>query len=397
MKKERFQFRLLLVIGLCIAAGFLINYIIAVKVLSGRTSVIYDWDSRNAQNQVYVTMNVSKEWEEPMDYFGAEYDFVIINGTSFEIRNWAIVLPLSVEIEPLKSEDFWNARCVQGAEELRITSLSNTSLIEPGQSRTFGMIVTSKEFIKRSPITISYDSMADPIKLPSFPLLVTAAFVWSLFLVKALSELNIKRKAHQRAEQDRQIILQSMSTFVNFIDAKDPYTKGHSQRVAAIAVALANRLGLDPETVNHVFYAGLLHDSGKISVPDHILKKVGILTSEEYAIMQTHPTHGGEMLKDFTSIEGIREGALYHHERFDGKGYPSGLKGLEIPLFGRIICVADTYDAMARDRCYRKHLDKSKILSEFRENSGTQFDPEIAKIMIEMIESNEAEKLTADL
>ena len=79
MKKERFQFRLLLVIGLCIAAGFLVNYIIAVKVLSGRASVIYNWDSRNAQNQVYVTMNVSKEWEEPMDYFGAEYDFVIIN------------------------------------------------------------------------------------------------------------------------------------------------------------------------------------------------------------------------------------------------------------------------------------------------------------------------------
>ena len=280
---------------------------------------------------------------------------------------------------------------------LHLTALPDTTEVEAGDNQTFGMVMVSEEIWSPVPVTFSYMKEYNPIQLPSFIILVLLAFAWAMFLVQALSEQNEKTKAARQEEQNRLIILQSMGTFVNFIDAKDPYTKGHSQRVATVAAELARRMELGEKIVNHVYYAGLLHDAGKISVPDSILKKVGILTPEEYKVMQQHPVTGGQMLKEFTSISGIREGALYHHERFDGHGYPEGLSGMDIPLFGRIICVADAYDAMARDRCYRKHLDKEKILAEFTEHSGKQFDPHIAGIMIDMLISGEAEELIKSL
>lgn len=397
MRKERSQIKLLLWIGVGLLAGFLLNFIFAAKILPSEVTVSLDCDREPVQDSVYVTREVSKQWDEANYYIGAEYDFVVHNDTDLVIRDWSLDIPLSQVILPLSEEDYWNVDCVQEGEILHISSLDYTSETQPGYTRTFGMILKSRELMPLNPVTLRYRKVYDPFRLPSFPLLIMAGFVWCMILVKCLSEYNAKSKAKTRAEQDRQIILQSMSTFVNFIDAKDPYTKGHSQRVATVSSELAARLGLSKEIVYHVYYAGLLHDSGKISIPDNILKKVGILTPEEYAIMKTHSTHGGEILKDFTSVPGIREGALYHHERFDGKGYPLGLKGKDIPLFGRIICVADSYDAMARDRCYRKHLSKEKMLSEFQNNSGTQFDPEIVSIMIEMIETGDAEILTTDM
>ena len=134
----------------------------------------------------------------------------------------------------------------------------------------------------------------------------------------------------------------------------------------------------------------LLHDIGKIGIPDQILNKEGRLTEEESKIVRTHPALGGDILKNFTALKGISEGARYHHERYDGKGYCTGKAGKDIPQVARIIGVADSYDAMASDRCYRKAMSQEVIARELRKGSGTQFDPEVVPVMLEMMEDGTA-------
>ena len=146
---------------------------------------------------------------------------------------------------------------------------------------------------------------------------------------------------------------------------------------------------MSEEEAQKVYYIGLMHDCGKIGIPDSILNKPGKLSDEEYEIIKTHTTEGGKILKDFTSIEHIKDGALYHHERFDGKGYPEGLEGEQIPLVARIICVADSFDAMNSDRCYRKRLTREEIEREITQNRGTQFDPEIADCLLQLLQDGE--------
>ena len=211
-------------------------------------------------------------------------------------------------------------------------------------------------------------------------LVILTALTVSHFAARA----KMKRLRRQRQEY-RGIVEQALRTFANTIDAKDPYTNGHSLRVALYSREITRRLGYAKNDQETVFYIALLHDIGKIGIPDSILNKAGALTPEERAVIQTHPVKGGEILKDFTALKGIADGARYHHERYDGKGYCEGLAGEDIPLVGRIICVADSYDAMSSDRCYRKALPQEKVLAEIEAGSGTQFDPQIAAIMVDMI------------
>lgn len=194
------------------------------------------------------------------------------------------------------------------------------------------------------------------------------------------------RRIRRRQQEYKDIVEQSLSTFAKTIDAKDPYTNGHSARVAAYSRELAKRLGMTPDEQERIYYIALMHDIGKIGVPDSILKKPGKLTDEEMKIIQSHVKVGGEILKDFTAITGIAEGAKYHHERCDGKGYCMGLTKEQIPRVARIIGVADSYDAMASDRCYRKALPEDVIVDELKQCSGTQFDPEVVPHMLAMIE-----------
>ena len=151
---------------------------------------------------------------------------------------------------------------------------------------------------------------------------------------------------------------------------------------------LAQEIGYEGEDLDHIYYIALLHDCGKIGVPDSILNKPGRLTDEEFAIMKSHTVHGGEILTSFRSLKNAGEGALYHHERYDGKGYPEGKAGEDIPLIARIICVADSFDAMNSNRVYRNKLSREKIINEIETNKGLQFDPKIADIMLRLIRSN---------
>lgn len=180
----------------------------------------------------------------------------------------------------------------------------------------------------------------------------------------------------------------SMQTLAKTVDAKDRYTKGHSERVAKYSREIAKRLGYSKKEQKNIYYVGLLHDVGKIGIPDSIINKPSKLTDEEYDVIKTHPGIGADILEDIKEIPNIAIGARFHHERFDGKGYPDGLKGEQIPLIARIIGVADAYDAMTSNRSYRNAMDQGFVRGEILRNKGIQFDPEIADIMITMIDED---------
>ena len=213
--------------------------------------------------------------------------------------------------------------------------------------------------------------------------LAGAALVAGIVLITVNARV---RRIHRRQQEYKAILDQSLRTFAKTIDAKDKYTNGHSARVAAYSEELAKRMGMSKDEQERIYYIALMHDIGKIGVPDSILNKPGKLTEEEMDVIRSHVKMGGEILKDFTALNGISDGAKYHHERYDGKGYCMGLFKEEIPRVARIIGVADSYDAMASDRCYRKALPEDVIIEELKQCSGTQFDPEVVPHMLAMIE-----------
>jgi HD-GYP domain-containing protein (c-di-GMP phosphodiesterase class II) len=179
------------------------------------------------------------------------------------------------------------------------------------------------------------------------------------------------------------------------VDAKDAYTCGHSERVALLSRRLAKEISLPESQVDRIYMAGLLHDVGKIGVPEAVLQKTGKLTPEEFDQMKRHPGVGARILSDIKQVEDIIPGVLHHHERYDGKGYPTGLSGQNIPLMGRIICLADCFDAMTSNRTYRRALPLEVALSEIRRCSGTQFDPKLAECFLK-IRIEEFRELLAD-
>ena len=217
--------------------------------------------------------------------------------------------------------------------------------------------------------------------------LIVVAVGLVIVLAGMCRKVDVLRK---KQKQYHDIVNQSLETFAHAIDAKDQNTNGHSQRVAIYSAEIAKRMGMSDEEQEQIYYMGMLHDIGKIGIPDAILKKPGKRTEEEMQIIRNHPTIGGEILKDFTAIQGISDGARYHHERYDGNGYNEGLKGEEIPLAARIICVADSYDTMSSKRVYKELHEENYILSELDQCSGKQFDPEIVPFMIEMIKDGTA-------
>ncbi len=194
------------------------------------------------------------------------------------------------------------------------------------------------------------------------------------------------RLLDEKKDQIQHMALQTISAIANTIDAKDEYTQDHSSRVSKYSAEIAREMGLSKEQIQNIRSVALLHDIGKIGVPDSVLNKPGKLTKEEYELMKQHTTIGGEILKDINMIEGIGIGARYHHERYDGKGYPEGLKGEEIPLIARIIAVADAYDAMTSNRVYRSHLDFERVINEIKNGAGSQFDADAANALLKLIE-----------
>ena len=217
-------------------------------------------------------------------------------------------------------------------------------------------------------------------------------FALALLIVVALIQFRFHRK-HQallkKQEENRTLIREMTEAFARTIDMKDRYTNGHSKRVAEYTSMLARELGYDDETVEKYYNIALLHDIGKIGIPSSVLNKPGKLTDEEYKIIQSHSSKGYEVLKDISIMPELATGAGAHHERPDGRGYPNGLKGEEIPRVAQIIAVADTFDAMYSTRPYRRRMNFDKVLSIIKEASGTQLTPDVVDAFLRLAQRGE--------
>lgn len=216
-------------------------------------------------------------------------------------------------------------------------------------------------------------------------------FVNILRTMKHVHSLENKRQEEEmrrRRQQMEQISLQIIQTLSLAIESKDEYTRGHSHRVAEYSAILAKELDWSQAEILNLKHAAYLHDIGKFSIPDIILNKPTKLTEEEYTIIKNHTIIGAEMLKNITLIDHVVEVARNHHERYDGHGYPDGLKGRAIPLHARIVALADSYDAMRSKRIYRNALPQQTIYEELKQNRGTQFDPELTDIFLRLLDEN---------
>ncbi|MCR5283566.1 MAG: HD domain-containing protein [Lachnospiraceae bacterium] len=220
-------------------------------------------------------------------------------------------------------------------------------------------------------------------------------FTLYMLLVLSLSIIWFTWLTVQRQINNQQIKLnmanETVMAIANAVDAKDVRTHQHSMRVAEYAEMIAREMNCFPwykrrKQLSNLRKAAQMHDIGKIAVPDSVLNKVGRLTDEEFAQMRSHVERGAEILKDFTLVEHVVDGTRYHHERYDGKGYPDGLSGEEIPLFGRIIAVADTFDAMTSNRVYRNHMDTDYVMNEMKRGRGTQFDPDALDAFLRLVD-----------
>lgn len=234
--------------------------------------------------------------------------------------------------------------------------------------------------------------------------LAIAALTVALRLVEIIRNGQELTAAHEREKEllireqknMRRMVMQSASALASAIDAKDKYTHGHSRRVAEYSEMIAEVYGKTDSECRDIYLAGLLHDVGKIGIPDNIINKDGRLTDEEFAVIKTHSAIGAGILKKINIAPFISIGAHFHHERYDGKGYPEGLKGEDIPEIARIIAVADAYDAMTSKRSYRDALPQEVVRSEIEKGKGTQFDPKFAEIMLGLMDRDTDYQLKQD-
>lgn len=341
------------------------------------------------EETVGVEMHIVKSWDDKRKYgwdsSGAQYDGTIVNKSNYTLRDWRIVL-----LMPGKShiDSSWNGTYTyEGNDIVYIPDDSiGMNVLPAHESNTFGMVMYSHGLmnIYRFQVIGYLDK-----QLTDYPLFYVMLCMTAVFLAMIIGNMVVvlrMRKLEQRRIMDEKIIIDTLQMLAKLIDAKDSYTNGHSDRVAEYAVLLAKEMHMKSDDIRFMRYMGLMHDCGKMGIPDSVLNKPDKLTPEEMDIIRSHTVLGGKIVENFTAMPGVRECALYHHERYDGKGYPEGLKGEKIPLLARIICVADSFDAMNSDRCYRKRLKKAVILEELKKNAGTQFDPQIAKLMVKLIE-----------
>lgn len=238
---------------------------------------------------------------------------------------------------------------------------------EDSDSEAKGLLLGAKDFIRKP-----FSAEALKIRIRNL-------------LDLTMLQKDLHKEVTKKTAELESLSLHVVHTLAKTIDAKDAYTNGHSERVAAYSREIARRYGYDEERLEELYVMGLLHDVGKIGVPDTIINKPGRLTDEEYMEIKKHPAKGAEILATITEMPKLVTGARWHHERYDGRGYPDGLKGEEIPEEARIIAVADAYDAMTSHRSYRDIIPQEQVKSEIENGMGTQFDEKFARIMLEMI------------
>ena len=226
----------------------------------------------------------------------------------------------------------------------------------------------------------------DFIRKPFLPEVLTLRVRHIIDLIRL--QHNLENEVEKKTDENKKLFLHVVSSLASAIDAKDKYTNGHSLRVAEYSKEIAKRYGYSQKKQNDIYMIALLHDVGKIGVPNSVINKPAKLTNEEFDLIKKHPLMGANILKNINEMPELAIGAKYHHERYAGNGYPEGISGENIPEEARIIAVADAYDAMSSRRSYRDILPQKTIRNEIEKNIGSQFDPVFAKIMLEMIDED---------
>lgn len=238
--------------------------------------------------------------------------------------------------------------------------------------------------------------LRDMVSRTTFPTLAYCALglmiavLWTeigaLALVLVLMPLFVARWAMGQFAAERDAYQATIRALVQAVETKDAYTRGHSERVARASVMIARRLSMKEDRVNAIEYAGTLHDVGKLGVPTGVLQKAGKLTDDEFDAIKTHPVRGHEIVRDIAFLDEALAGIYHHHERMDGRGYPSGLTGPDIPEFARVIAVADAFDSMTSTRSYRGARSVGEAVEELERCAGTQFDPVMVEAMIHAVD-----------
>ena len=256
---------------------------------------------------------------------------------------------------------------------------------EAGDSETPVIFLTADESEESETIGLSLGAM-DFIKKPFIPD-VLALRVRHIIDLNHLQK-DLSSEVEKKTQENEALFLHVVEALADAIDAKDTYTNGHSGRVAAYSREIARRFGYSAEKEKNIYMMGLLHDVGKIGIPDAIINKPASLTEAEYDVIKTHTVMGAKILNNVREMPALATGARRHHELYDGTGYPDHLHGEDIPQEARIIAVADAYDAMSSRRSYRSILPQSAIREEIRNGRGSQFDPAFADIMLAMIDED---------
>ncbi len=251
-----------------------------------------------------------------------------------------------------------------------------------------------------TPLKIYVEDYYSSMFLVRFPILYAASAVISFAAITELNKMSLREQMHraeleQAVKEEREKVsalsLQTILSISNAVDAKDNYTQQHSARVAQYACMIAGKLNWKENEIADLHTIAMLHDIGKIGVSDNLLKKPGSLTAGEYEEMKRHTAIGSEILKDLSFVKNIDKGARFHHERYDGTGYPMQLKGEEIPIEARIIGIADAFDAMNSNRVYREKCDNDYIIEELNKGRMKQFDPNLVDIIIELMNEGQLE------
>ena len=309
-----------------------------------------------------------------------EIDFSVLSFKSDQHYNVYYMLEgYDTEYHVLESSDSFNIvyRNIPGGDyEFKLYSIDNDGVYSENRIS----LSISKEKKLTEYITFW-------IMLVAVITMAVGGLIYYIFSTKV--KASIKRKNEYKA-----ITLEAIEAIARTIDAKDSYTNGHSKRVGIYSREIAKALGLSDTEVENIYYIALLHDIGKIAIPESILNKPGRLTDEEFEIMKSHTTAGGKILESISTIPSIKEGALYHHEKYGGGRYPTGISKEDIPFIARIICCADCYDAMATRRVYKEPYPKEKIIEEFERCKETQFDPKIADVVIGLIKEDKLKQGT---
>lgn len=270
---------------------------------------------------------------------------------------------------------FWLLLTLQGVVIIGFTllTLANWRKLIPLERASFLMV----ELLPVVAIVMQLFTYG--ISLTTFASTISIAMIFMTFEYECAREI---------ITRERKMLDEVIMAMAQAIDAKDANDSGHSSRVAKYSRLIAEKMGLSKAKADRVFRVAALYDVGKLSVPEEVLNKPTELTREEFQLVKDHTVQGDEILKGITSMPELSSAAHWHHERVDGRGYPDALRGDDIPLEARIIAVADSYDAMTSDRPYRKHLTQEAARQEILDNMGTQFDPVVAQVMIDLIDED---------